>query len=112
MKLLKLFKMGCDFRTDESRAKKSNCQNYRLRAENINTENGEKVGADFGFMGDFNDLRIEAWQEIQQSGTKIFSAFPLLENQAYGKNYTTADILNAVNAVSVEQFDGVQIIER
>lgn len=112
MKILKLVKMGCDFRNDETRTAKSDCKNYRLRAENITAKTGEKVGADFGFWGNFNDLRVEAWKETQQHGGAIYCAFPLLDNQANGKNYTTADILKAVNAVSLEQFDGVEIVER
>lgn len=112
MKILKLVKMGCDFRTDDKRTIKSDCKNYRLRAENIKTKDGETVGADFGFWGDFGDLRVEAWQAITQNGAAIYSAFPLLDNQAHGKNYITADILKAVNAASLEHFDGVEIVER
>lgn len=112
MKILKLVKMGCDFRTDDKRTIKSDCKNYRIRAENIKTKDGEKVGADFGFWGDFGDLRVEAWKETEQNGEAIYSAFPFLDNQANGKRYTTADILKAINAVSVEQFDGVEIVER
>lgn len=112
MKLLKLVKMGCDFRKDDKKTIKSDCKNYRLRAENIKTKDGETVGADFGFWGNFGDLRVEAWKETEQNGATIYSAFPFLDNQATGKNYTTADILKAVNAVIVEQFDGVEIVER
>lgn len=112
MKILKLVKMGCDFRTDDKRTIKSDCQNYRLRAENITAKTGETVGADFGFWGNFGDLRVEAWQVNTQNGATIFSAFPILDNQAHGKSYTTADILKAVNGVSLEPFDGVEIVER
>lgn len=109
--ILTLYKMGSDFR-NEARTGKSDCQNYRLRAENIKTKDGEAVGADFGFWGNFDDLSIEAWKVSTQNGATIYSAFPYLDNQAGGKRYTTADILKAINAVSAKQFDGVEIIAK
>lgn len=108
--VLELVKMGCDFRTDEKR--ESDCQNYRLRANNITTKDGENIGADFGFWGNsFPFLRCEAWKKIVNKNYYFYTAYPLLENFANDKLYRTTDILDIINKISKIQYQSVKIIE-
>lgn len=108
MKTLQLRKMGCDFITDTDR-RGSNCGNYRLRAE-ITDRDGKRITADFSGGRIWNDLCLSASYHDENGICHPY--FPL---ERYHRDtdrlshYRLADILKAVNCVSAEQYDDVEI---
>lgn len=112
MKTLILRKMGCNFWRD-SDWNTSDCGNYRLRAE-FTDKDGKKVCADF-----FPDGTMGArWMRISASWFDKFTwAYdPLDYADLYGIDgkhlrYRLDDILRAVNSVSAEQYDDIQLVD-
>ena len=108
MKTLKLRKMGCDFMIDTDR-RGSDCGNHRLRAE-ITDRNGKHITADFEGGRIWNDLCISASYH-DESGI----CHPYLPLERYHQEtdkhsrYRLADILKAVNSVSAEQYENVEV---
>ena len=112
MKTLKLRKMGCDFMHD-SDWDTSDCGNYRLRAE-FTDKDGKEVYADFSPDSVLGNL----WMRISASWFDKFSWSydPLDYADLYGINgkklrYHLDDILRAVNSVSAEQYDDIQLVD-
>lgn len=112
MKTLKLRKMGMDFYTERQK-ELSDCGNYRLRAE-FTDKGGKKVCADF-----FPDGTLGArWMRISASWFDKFSWTydPFDYADLYGIDgkhlrYRLDDILRAVNSVSAEQYDDIQLVD-
>ena len=105
MKNLKLRKMGCDFMTDADR-RASDCGNHRLRAE-FTDRDGKRVTADFEGGRIWNDLCISASYHDENGVCHPY--LPLERRQNF--RYRLADILKAVNSVSEEQYDNVEVTE-
>lgn len=112
MKTLQLRKMGRDFMHGGD-WNRSNCGNYRLRAE-FTDRLGKNVCADFS-----PDSTLGArWMRISASWFDKFSwaYYPFDYMDLYGIDgkrlrYCLDDILKAVNSVSAEQYDAVEVIE-
>lgn len=112
MKTLKLRKMGMDFYGNHQKAI-SDCGNYRLRAE-FTDRLGKNVCADFS-----PDSTLGArWMRISASWFDKFSwaYYPFDYMDLYGIDgkklrYCLDDILKAVNSVSAEQYDTVEVID-
>ena len=105
MKTLKLRKMGCDFMIDTDR-RGSDCGNHRLRAE-ITDRDGKQVTADFEGGRIWNDLCVSASYHDENG---ICHPYPPLE-RCQKFRYRLADILKAVNSVSAEQYENVEVTE-
>ena len=107
---LKLRKMGCDFMEEKDRHV-SDCGNYRLRAE-FTDKNGKHVIADFSGGRIWNDLCVDA-SYYDENG--ICHPYSPLERYHRDTDrfarYRLADILKAVNCVSAEQYDAVEVVE-
>ena len=104
MKILQLRKMGIDFYDDHKKAI-SDCGNYRLRAE-FTDKQGHNVTADFtGFWR--NELAVSASFTDARSGYSY--RYKPLEEQTRGKVYCLNHILKAVNSVSEEQYENVEV---
>lgn len=105
---LKLRKMGCDFMAEKERLV-SDCGNYRLRAE-IADRDGKRITADFSGGRIWNNLCVDA-SYYDENGI-CHPYFPL---ERYHRDidslscYRLPDILKAVNSVSEEQYDDVEI---
>ena len=105
---LKLRKMGCDFMEEKDRHV-SDCGNYRLRAE-FTDRNGKSITADFSGGRIWNDLCVDA-SYYDENGI-CHPYFPL---ERYHRDtdrhshYQCSDILKAVNSVSAEQYDDIEI---
>ena len=108
---LKLRKMGCGFMYD-SDWDRSDCGNYRLRAE-ITDRDGKRITADFSGGRIWNDLCIDA---SYYDETGICHPYSPLERYHRDtdrlSHYRLADILKAVNSVSAEQYDDVEILAK
>lgn len=112
MKTLKLRKMGCDFMYD-SDWNRSDCGNYRLRAE-FTDKNGKKITADFSGDRIWNSLCIDACYYDKNDMCRTYAPLKQAVNCTYGKKYwryRLDDILRAVNSVSAEQYDDIQLVE-
>lgn len=95
--------MGMDFYDDHQKAI-SDCGNYRLRAE-FTDKQGHNVTADFtGFWQ--NALDVSASFTDTRSGYSY--RYKALEERTKGV-YCLNHILKAVNSVSAEQYDDVEI---
>ena len=106
MKILQLRKMGMDFYYDHQKTI-SDCGNYRLRAE-FTDKQGHDVTADFtGFWR--NTLNVSASFTDTRSGYSY--RYKPLEEQTRGKVYCLNHILKAVNSVSEEQYENVEVTE-
>lgn len=106
MKILKLRKMGCDFMHD-SDWNRSDCGNYRLRAE-FTEQQGYNVIADFT-TDSSNRLYADASFEDTRDGY-WYRYKPLEDAGRRLGAYCLANILRAVNSVSDEQYDAVQLV--
>lgn len=107
---LKLRKMGCDFMEAKDRHA-SDCGNYRLRAE-FTDRNGKRIIADFSGGRIWNDLCIDASYNDENGICHPY--FPLERyhrDTDWLSHYQLADILKAVNSVSAEQYDEVEVVE-
>lgn len=104
---LKLRKMGMDFTSGEERG--SDCGNYRLRAE-FADKDGKQIIADFSGDRIWSSLCADAGYYDENGICHPY--FPL---ERYHRDtdkqsrYRLADILKAVNCVSAEQYDDVEI---
>lgn len=107
MKTLKLRKMGCDFMHD-SDWDTSDCGNYRLRAE-FTEQQGYKVIADFT-TDRCNRLYADASFEDTRDGY-CYRYKPLEDAGRKLGAYCLTNILKAVNSVSAEQYDDIQVVE-
>ena len=107
MKTLQLRKMGMDFYDDHQKAI-SDCGNYRLRAE-FTEKQGYKVIADFTTDGS-NRLYVDASFEDTRDGY-CYRYIPLEDAGRRLGAYCLANILKAVNSVSAEQYDAVQLVD-
>ena len=107
MKTLKLRKMGCDFMHD-SDWNRSDCGNYRLRAE-FTEQQGYNVIADFT-TDSSNRLCANASFEDTRDGY-CYRYKPLEDVGRRLGAYCLANILKAVNSVSNEQYDAVQLVD-
>lgn len=107
MKTLKLRKMGCDFMHD-SDWDTSDCGNYRLRAE-FTEQQGYKVIADFT-TDSCNRLYADASFEDTRDGY-CYRYKPLEDAGRKLGAYCIANILKAVNSVSAEQYDDIQLVD-
>lgn len=107
MKILKLRKMGCDFMHD-SDWNRSDCGNYRLRAE-FTEQQGYNVIADFT-TDRCNRLYADASFEDTRDGY-CYRYKPLEDAGRKLGAYCLTNILKAVNSVSAEQYDDVQLID-
>ena len=106
---LKLRNMGMDFAPGDMRG--SDCGNYRLRAE-FTDKNGKQVIADFSGGRIWNDLCIDASYYDKSSDCHPY--FPLERYYRDTDNlshYRLTDILKAVNSVSKEKYDSVEVVE-
>lgn len=108
---LKLRKMGCDFMEEKDRHV-SDCGNYRLRAE-FTDKNGKHVIADFSGGRIWNDLCVDASYYDENGICHPYSPLEQAVNYTYGKywRYRLKTIMHAVNSVSAEQYDDVEVIE-
>ena len=104
---LKLRKMGMNFTSGEERG--SDCGNYRLRAE-FTDKDGKQVIADFSGDRIWNSLCADAGYYDENEICHPY--FPLeryhRDTDVFAR-YRLADILKAVNSVSAEQYDDVEI---
>lgn len=107
MKILKLRKMGCDFMHD-SDWNRSDCGNYRLRAE-FTDRLGYNVIADFT-TDRCNRLYADASFEDTRDGY-CYRYKPLEDVGRRLGAYCLANILKAVNSVSAEQYDDIQLVD-
>lgn len=107
MKTLQLRKMGMDFYDDRQKAI-SDCGNYRLRAE-FTEQQGYKVIADFT-TDSCNRLYADASFEDTRDGY-CYRYKPLEDAGRKLGAYCLTNILKAVNSVSAEQYDDIQVVE-
>ena len=107
MKTLILRKMGCNFMYD-SDWNRSDCGNYRLRAE-FTEQQGYKVIADFT-TDSCNRLYADASFEDTRDGY-CYRYKPLEDAGRRLGAYCLANILKAVNSVSAEQYDDIQLVD-
>lgn len=107
MKTLQLRKMGMDFYDDHQKAI-SDCGNYRLRAE-FTEQQGYKVIADFT-TDSRNRLYADASFEDTRDGY-CYRYKPLEDAGRKLGAYCLANILKAVNSVSAEQYDDIQLVD-
>lgn len=107
MSTLQLRKMGMDFYDDHQKAI-SDCGNYRLRAE-FTEQQGYKVIADFT-TDHCNRLYADASFEDARDGY-CYRYKPLEDVGRRLGAYCLANILRAVNSVSAEKYDAVEVIE-
>lgn len=107
MKTLKLHKMGMDFYTERQK-ELSDCGNYRLRAE-FTEQQGYKVIADFT-TDRCNRLYADASFEDTRDGY-CYRYKPLEDAGRKLGAYCLTNILKAVNSVSTEQYDDIQVVE-
>ena len=106
MKTLQLRKMGMDFYTERQK-ELSDCGNYRLRAE-FTEQQGYNVIADFT-TDSSNRLYADASFEDTRDGY-WYRYKPLEDAGRRLGAYCLANILRAVNSVSDEQYDAVQLV--
>ena len=107
MNTLKLRKMGMDFYTERQK-ELSDCGNYRLRAE-FTEQQGYNAIADFT-TDRSNRLYANASFEDARDGY-CYRYKPLEDVGRRLGAYCLANILKAVNSVSNEQYDDVQLID-
>lgn len=108
-RLLKLRKMGMDFAPGDMRG--SDCGNYRLRAE-FADKNGKQVTADFSGDRIWGSLCADA--DYYDENEICHPYFPLERYQRDTDRfarYRLTDILKAVNSVSKEKYDCVEVVE-
>ena len=110
MKTLILRKMGCNFMYD-SDWNRSDCGNYRLRAE-FTDNDGKKITADFSGDRIWNSLCIDACYYDKNDMCRTYAPLERAVS-TYGKywRYRLKDILKAVNSVSAEQYDDIQLVD-
>lgn len=108
-RLLELRKMGMDFAPGDMRG--SDCGNYRLRAE-FTDKDGKRVIADFSGDRIWGSLCADA--DYCDENEICHPYFPLERYQRDTDRfarYRLADILKAVNSVSKEKYDCVEVVE-
>lgn len=129
--LLKIRKMGMDFYEGDARTANSDCGNFRLRVEDITTNDGVTFGADFNFgvKYAFTDekgrelkkpkiisvthLHADAWTEkLLPDGFFGCVHYTEFEQAAWHGDYryTLADILALVNKFSRVQYTAIEFI--
>lgn len=108
MKTLTLRKMGCNFMYD-SDWNRSDCGNYRLRAE-FTDKDGKKITADFSGCGVWNSLSIDACYYDKNNICRTYTTLEKYRDGTRHIGYKLAEILLAVNSVSAEQYDYVEVV--
>ena len=107
MKTLQLRKMGMDFYTERQK-ELSDCGNYRLRAE-FTEQQGYNVRADFTTD---SSNRLYAYASFEDTRDGYCYRYKPLEDAGRRLGaYCLANILRAVNSVSAEQYDDIQLVD-
>ena len=104
--VLKLLKMGMDFPKDNCI---SDCGNYRLRAT-FTDRHGYVVTADFTCANPWSSLYIDASYYPSEGVCKRYSTLDEYKDGHRHIRYCLEEILKAVNSVSWDVYNSVEVV--